>query len=345
MKMLRRLLGISPRYAPRLVKILPVIACIPGDDVWRLRLIIAFLSHLEHGGQIIDRLNGRIVGNKAGRPFDFDHLAGGPLIWTPTLVRTGTLFIGHTVCPGFDRMSPEFPWWRETMFCSPGYDFLHEKVNYNQVPIDLASHAFVRLSPRDIDSAMGRDRRQKAVLVHGDPLKQAADYFEYRRRQARGPHSRLEGRRLADWSFEDYLFRHALPSFAKIFVSYQAMARAVPDAVRIFSQQGLMEHPVETLETMLAHLTGRTRSPAVLRDVFDLARPRHVAALELELGRRIDGSRMAEPSVPPSGGELETDPGLRREALDFLASLGVDVAHFTFHEAPGSIRAAAGGCT
>lgn len=322
-----------------------MIACIPGDDVWTLRLIMAFLSHLEQGGQITDHLNGRIVGNKAGRPFNFDHLAGGPLIWAPTLVRTGPLFIGHTVCPGFDRIAPNFPWWQETMFCSPGYDYLHDKVNYNQVPVDLASYAFARLSPRDVDSAMWHDRRQKAVLVHGDPLKQAADHFEYRRRQVRGANIRLEGRRLADWSFADYLFRHSLPSFAKIFVSYQAMAQAMPDAVRIFSQQGLMEHPMETLEAMLTHLTGRARSPAMLRDVFDLARPRHVAALEAELGRRIDGSRLAASSLLPSEGEREMDPGLRREALDFLASLGVDVTHFIFDEAPEAMRIAAGGGT
>ncbi|MFZ5784321.1 MAG: hypothetical protein ACOY4R_29345 [Pseudomonadota bacterium] len=327
------------------MRFLPVIACIPGDDVWALRLIIAFLSHLERGGQIADRLTGRIVGNKGGRPFDFDHLSGGPLIWVPTLIRTGPLFIGHTVCPGFDRVAAEFPWWQETMFCGPGYDYLHDRVNYNQVAIDLASHAFARLSPRDIDAAMWHDRRQKVVLVHGDPLKQAADHFEYRRKQGRGIQGRLEGRRLADWSFADYLFRHALPSFAKIFVSYQAMARARPDAVRIFSQQELIEHPMATLDAMLTHLTGHARSPAMLQAVFELARPRHVAALELELGRRIDGSRVTEPSVPPSGGELETDPGLRREALDFLASLGVDIAHFPWHEAPESTRTAAGGGT
>jgi hypothetical protein len=105
----------SPRLARQAAKIIPVIGCIPGSEVWFFRFAIAFLAHLDQGGQIVDRLSGRVVGNAAGRPFNFDHLSGGPLLWAPNLIASDHLFIGHTVCPGFNKITHRFrSTWRRT---------------------------------------------------------------------------------------------------------------------------------------------------------------------------------------------------------------------------------------
>ena len=53
----------SPRQARQAARIVPAIGCIPGSEVWFFRFAIAFLAHLGQGGQIVDRLSGRIVGD------------------------------------------------------------------------------------------------------------------------------------------------------------------------------------------------------------------------------------------------------------------------------------------
>ena len=95
----------SPRQARQAARIVPVIGCIPGSEVWFFRFAISFLAHLGQGGQIVDRLSGRVVGDAAGPPFNFDHLSGGPLLWAPNLITTDHLFIGHAVCPGFSKIA------------------------------------------------------------------------------------------------------------------------------------------------------------------------------------------------------------------------------------------------
>jgi hypothetical protein len=330
--MLQRILPTSPRYARRPVKVLPIIACLPGEDVWFLRLALAFLSHLRQGGHVTDRLTGRLVGNQTGRPFNFDHLRGGPLFWLPGLVGSGHVFIGHTICPGFGRISSEFAWWADTPFCAPGYDYLHDGIDYGHVPVDLAPHAFVPVAVRDIEAAAWAEPRQRAVFVPGDPVNQAAAYFSYCRAHPRPAYRRLDGRPLADWSFRDYLLRHALPSYAKVFVSYQAMARAVPGSIRIVTREALLEQPTATLGSILSHLTGGIPQPTIIAAAVDLARRNHITALELELGRRLDGSRArhngAAHAQPQPAVEDASDPGLRHEALALLVSMGVDMACF-----------------
>ena len=76
LRLMPRMRRASPRQARQAARIVPVIGCIPGSEVWFFRFALAFLAHLGQGGQIVDRLSGRVVGNAAGRPFNFDHLSG-----------------------------------------------------------------------------------------------------------------------------------------------------------------------------------------------------------------------------------------------------------------------------
>src|SRR5262245_60926690 len=91
-------------HAPRWVRPaqdLPMLATIPRSGTWFLRYAIAFLCHLERGGQVRDRLTRRIVGTPSGPDFDFTRFKGGPLFFVSGTFPADHLFIGHTVCPGF----------------------------------------------------------------------------------------------------------------------------------------------------------------------------------------------------------------------------------------------------
>lgn len=316
----------------------------PGEDVWFLRFAVAFLAHLQQGGRLTNALTGRRVGSLKGRAFNFDHLRGGPLFWLPGLVSSGHLFIGHTICPGFGRISEQVGWWADTPFCAPGYDYLHDGGDYHHVPVDLAPHAFASVAVGDVDAAAWTEPRQRAVLVHGDPVKQAVAYFGSYRDHLRPAWRRDDGRPAADRSFRDYLFRHALPSYAKLLVSYQAVARAVPDSVTIVTQDELLEQPAATLSSIVSHLTGTSPQPNFLAAAADLASREHIEALEKELGRRLNGSRgRGTGSVPQSVKEEARDQGLRREALALLTSMGVDTAGFSgpFGASPSQVAAGA----
>jgi hypothetical protein len=332
LRLMPRMRRASPRQARQAAKIVPVIGCIPGSEVWFFRFAIAFLAHLGQGGQIVDRLRGRVVGSAAGRPFNFDHLTGGPLLWAPNLVASDHLFIGHAVCPGFNKVAAGFPWWQDTRFCAPGFDYFHEGLDYTQVPVDMAPHTTVPVSVKGLDGAAWAEPGQRAVLVYPDPLDQAACYFNYCRKHFAPAYNTLDGRPLADWNFRDYLFLHALPSYAKVFVSYQVMASQVPGSVSIVPHWRLLERPAETLASMLSHLTGRSQDWPMIEDAVDLARREHLAAVELELGRPLDGTRRRRPSrnrdVREEIFHEELDPDLGREALELLASLGVDSQYF-----------------
>jgi len=324
----------SPRHARRAVTILPVIACMPGEDVWFLRFVLGFLAHLGQGGAVADRLRNRIVGNHGGRSFSFDHLRGGPLLWARTLITTGHLFVGHTVCPGFVKIAARFPWWRDTPFCAPGYDYFRDGFNYAQVPVDLAPHAYARVSLRRVDTAAwARPGQQRAVLLYSDPLSQAASYFNFCRNHAAPTYNRLDGRRLTDWSFDDYFFRHALPSYAKTFISYQVMAAEMPGSVMILPHRRLRERPIEVIASILDHLAGAPRDRSHLADAVDLARPEHLAAVETALGRPLDRRRRAR--AVQAGGESDEvfhkaqDSIIRDEALTLLETMGVDMRFFS----------------
>jgi hypothetical protein len=343
--MFERMLRALTRHAHRPVKILPVVAFVPGTDVWFLRFAFAFLSHLQQGGHVVDRLSGQCIGNAAGPSFNFDHMNGGPLLWAPDLLPSRHLFIGHTVCPGFDRISSQYDWWASTPFSAPGYDYLHEGMNYGHVPVDLAPHAFVSVSVGDVDAAAWTGSGQRMVFVYGDPIEQAVGYFDYCRQQVRPAYSQLGERRLADWPFDEYLFQHALPSYAKIFVSYQAMAQAVPGSVHIVSEDALRATPAQVLSSVLSHLNLDRWRSAMIDAVVNLSRREHVMAIEREIGRRLTSSRdsrkTATRSAPEAVFMAARDPGLRREALSFLASMGVDTEHF--QAAPFQVGVAASG--
>jgi hypothetical protein len=328
---LPRIQRTSPRFAQRAPKVVPVICCIPGSEIWSLRLAVAFLAHLAQGGHITDRLGNRVVGRSAGSPFNFDHIRGGPLLWVPRLVGTGHVFIGYTVCPGFSRVAAEFPWWQGTRFCTPGYDYFHDGLNYAHVPVDMAPHAYVPVSVSGLDAAAWTQPAQRAVLLYPDPVEQAVIYFHRCRSHSARAYNTLGGRRVADWTFRDFFFQHALPSYAKIFISYQAMASRMPGSVSLVPYGRMVEHPAETLASVLSHLTATRRDWPMIEDAVALARREHLTAVETELGRSLDRRRRSSRGRDVRAEEAfpkDLDPGLRREGLAFLESLGIDIRHF-----------------
>lgn len=306
--------------------------CVPGVDVWFLRFAFAFLAHLQQGGHVVDRLSGRCVGNPAGPSFNFDHVSGGPLLWAPDLVPSHHLFIGHTVCPGFDRIASQFHWWESTPFSAPGYDYLHDGINYAHVPVDLAPHAFVSVSVDDVDAAAWSDAGLRMVLVYGDPIQHAIGCFTNSRNQRRAANGSTGERPALERTFHEYLLERALPSYAKMFISYQAMAKAAPGAVHIVAEDALRAEPARILSSLLSHLRLERWQSAPIDAVADLARRDHIMAVERELGRSLTGSRSSRNKA--AGIEQEPvaraarDPGLRREALTSLATMGVDTAYF-----------------
>lgn len=133
---------------------LPILATIPRSGTWFLRYAVSFLIHLDRGGRIEDRLTGEVVGRPTGMDFDFRRFRGGPLFDTRQSMPHEHLFIGHTVCPGFAGSVDDHSWWARTPFHVPGYDYLHEGLNYTYTPIDLAVDvAYTPLSVRAVDRA------------------------------------------------------------------------------------------------------------------------------------------------------------------------------------------------
>jgi hypothetical protein len=322
----------SPRQAREAASLIPVLGCIPGYDVWSLRFAVAFREHLAQGGHIVDRLRGRVVGNPTGRPFNFDHLTGGPLLWAPNVIAAGHLFIGHAICPGFTKIAAEFPWWQATRPHARGFDYFHEGLDYAQVPVDMATHTTVPVSVRGLDAAAWAEPTQRAVLVYSDPIEQAICYLRFCRNHFAPAFNTLDGRRLADWNFRDYLFLHALPSFAKVFISYQVMSTRVPGSVSLVPHWRMLERPAETLASILSHLAGMKRDWPMLEESVDLARREHLAAVEIERGRPLDGTRRRRASgnrdIRDEVLRDELDPNLRHEALELLGSLGVEPGYF-----------------
>lgn len=347
--MFERMLQALARHTQRPVRILPVVACVPGTDVWFLRYAFAFLSHLQQGGHVVDRLSGRCIGNSAGPSFNFDHMSGGPLLWVPDLAPSRHLFIGHTVCPGFDRLSSKFDWWASTPFAAPGYDYLHDGTNYGHVPVDLAPHAFVPVSVGEVDAAAWTHAGQRMVLVYGDPIEQAVGCFAHSQNGTRRAYNRPGRRPPVELPFHEYVFQHALPSYAKLIISYQVMAEAVPGAVHIVAEDALRAEPARILTSVLSHLRLDRWQTAMIDAVVDLSRREHIIAVEREIGRSLTGSRASRRtatwSVPESVVTAARDPNLRREALALLASMGVDTAYFQAPavSAPFQARAAAAG--
>ena len=107
--------------------------------------------------------------------------------------------------------------------------------------------------------------------------------------------------------FHDYLFESALPSYAKQFISFQALATRHPDLVRLVSYERLMRQPLDVVSTILDHLSGTPQYRPALRDAVWLARSEHLGAIEKELGRSLDGTRNGRGSHMRQGNVGELD--------------------------------------
>ena len=239
---------------------LPILSTIPRSGTWFLRYTVSFLCHLDRGGRIDDRLTGDIVGNPAGPRFDFQGFKGGPLFRVRGTMPVDNLFIGHTVCPGFADLAREFGWWARTPFHVPGYDYLHEGMNYRYTPVELAPHRYAPVRVPALERRARNGRGQRVVLFYRNPLGQAASYYRYCQDHMDPIYSSFKGRPLASVPFQDYLFESGLPSYAKQFISFQALATRHPDLVRLVSYERLMRQPLDVVSTVLDHLSGAQTS-------------------------------------------------------------------------------------
>jgi len=311
---------------------LPILATVPRSGTWFLRYAISFLCHLDRGGRLDDRPTGRIVGDAGGQCFDFAHFKGGPLFHVQGTLPTRHLFIGHTVCPGFGAMAEDVDWWKQTRFHVAGYDYLHDGLNYRYTPIDLAAYDYAPIGVAALERAAGKGRARPIVLVYRNPLDQALSYFRYCQDHKSPAYNALGGRPLSSVPFDEYLFGSALPSYAKQFVSFQAMAERHPDRVLLVPYEQLMSEPEAVLTCMLDHLAGTSRSWPMLDKAVWLARREHMTALERELDRSLDGTRIGRGSHinRVDAGHLEARRwgGMRRDIELFLLRLGVDITLF-----------------
>jgi hypothetical protein len=307
---------------------LPILSTIPRSGTWFLRYTISFLCHLDRGGRIDDRLTGDVVGDPSGAPFDFQRFKGGPLFRVQGTMPADHLFIGHTVCPGFAELADAFDWWTRTPFHVPGYDYLHEGMNYQYTPVELAPYKYAPVRVPTLERCARKGRGQRIVLVYRNPLGQAASYYRYCQDHKDPTYSSFKGRPLASVPFHDYLFESGLPSYAKQFISFQALAMRHPDLVRLVPYERLMRQPLDVVTSVLDHLSGAPRYRPALRDAVWLARSEHLSAIEKELGRSLDGTRNGRGSHMRQGnvGGLDgwADGTTCSEAMTMLRDMGVD---------------------
>lgn len=312
------------------VSSLPILSTVPRSGTWFLRYAISFLCHLDRGGRIDDLLTQRTFGDPSGPTFDFQNFRGGPLFSVHGTLPDDRLFIGHTVCPGFTPA--DFDWWDTTRFHVPGYDYLHEGMNYRYTPIDLAARRYTPVHVRALERSASRGHSRPIVLVYRNPLDQAVSYFRYSQNHKDSAYNSLNGRPLAAVALRDYLLERALPSYAKQFISFQALAERYPAQVRLVPYERLMARPVDVLALILDHLSGSPRMWPALADAVWLARREHMKAIERELGRSLDGTRIARGShisqVSPGRTDVRLDDRTRTEAMAFLDRLGLDIGLF-----------------
>jgi hypothetical protein len=324
------------------VSSLPILSTVPRSGTWFLRYATSFLCHLDRGGRIDDLLTQRTFGDPSGPAFDFQNFRGGPLFNVHGTLPDDRLFIGHTVCPGFT--SADVGWWDSTPFHVPGYDYFHEGMNYRYTPIDLAAHRYTPVHVRALDRSASRGQSRPIVLVFRNPLDQALSYFRYGQNHKDATYNSINGRPLAAVTLRDYLLDCALPSYAKQFISFQALAERYPGQVRMVPYERLMARPVDVLALILDHLSGAPRMWPALADAVWLARPEHMKAIERELGRSLDGTRIARGShisqVSPGRPDLRLDDRTRAEALAFLHRLGLDIGLFEWPIAKQAATAA-----
>jgi len=311
---------------------LPILSTVPRSGTWFLRYAISFLCHLDRGGRIDDRLTGKVVGNPTGPQFDFQCFKGGPLFRVRGTLPADHLFIGHTVCPGFAAVAGEVDWWARTPFHVPGYDYLHEGMNYQYTPVDLAPYGYTPIRVPALERLAGKGRGQRIVLVYRNPLDQAASYFRYCRDHRDQTYSSINGQPLTSVPFRDYLFGSALPSYAKQFISFQILAARHPGLVRLVAYERLVNNPADILAGVLDHLSGASRDRPMLHDAVWLARGEHMKAMEKELGRSLDGTRNGRGSHmwhgACGGSDLGIDDTTRSEAMVLLRRMGLDTDLF-----------------
>lgn len=325
----------------RTVRRLPIVGALPDESVWFLRLALAFLDHLNRGGQVTDRLTRCVVGNPSGPPFNFNHVRGGPLFWLPSLLETNYLFVGHTVCPGFERIAGRFPWWREAKFVVPGYDYLHEGLDYARTPVDLAPHPYAALDVDTIERDAWTSAAHRTAFVYCDPIEQAARQYLRSCRHLLPVHHLLDGRRLKEWSFRDYLIERALPAYAKSFISFQAMAAALPGSVRLFPLADLRRQPAQTLAAIVSQINGKACHSPNVAEAAQLARREHLFFVQVALGHSFDHAQRLEPDAVDDEVSLSEQlykwicPSLRAEVRERLASLGIDIRSDTDKRAVG----------
>lgn len=311
---------------------LPILSTIPRSGTWFLRYAISFLHHLEQGGSIVDRVTGRIVGNPDGPTFDFKRFRGGPLFHVQGTLPVPHLFIGHTACPGFSAKVAGIDWWKRTRFHVSGYDYLHEGMTYRYTPVDLAPYDYTPVRVGRLERAASKGNSAPIALVYRNPLDQAASYYRYCRNHKDPTYNCLDGRPLSSVPFRDYLFDSALGSYAKQFISFQAMADRYPGQVLLMPYERMLRDRDGALAMVLDHLNGAPRDWPTLADAVWLARTEHMKAIEKELGRSLDGTRLEHGShitqVNPGRPSKRIDERLRSEALARLAGMGVDTGLF-----------------
>lgn len=309
---------------------LPILSTVPRSGTWFLRYAISFLCHLDRGGRIDDRLTGRLFGDPSGPSFDFENFRGGPLFHVRGTLPDNHLFIGHTVCPGFAPSGVD--WWAATPFHVPGYDYFHEGMDYQCTPVDLAPYHHTPVSVPALENSTSRGRGRPIVLVYRNPLDQAVSYFHYGQNHKEATYNSINGRPLTAMALRDYLFQSALPSYAKQFISFQALAERHPSLVRLVPYERLIAQPVDALAGILDHLSATRRERPALADAVWLARSEHMKAIETELGRSLDGTRIDRGShisqVSPGRAAARIDDRTRAEAQAFLGRLGIDTSLF-----------------
>lgn len=313
---------------------LPVLSTVPRSGTWFLRYVFSFVSHLEQGGRLDDLLTGEVIGNPQGAAFDFDRFRGGPLFRVAGTLPAEHLFIGHTVCPGFDDLARTTNWWKQTTFHVPGYDYLHEGLNYRYTPVDLAAYDYAPIKVPTMERAARKGRGAPIALVYRNPIDQASSYFRYCQAHVNPAYHLFRGRPVADMSFREYLFEAALTSYARQFISYQYQAARHPGLVKLIPYENLIDRPVETMMHLLDHFSGTRRDWPMLPAVVRLARKEHMRAVEGKLGRSLDGTRNGHNSHmrPSSDVEREppVEPAVRNEAIGVLGDMGVDCSLFAW---------------
>src|SRR4029450_3373429 len=257
---------------------LPIRATVPGAVTWFLRYAISFLCQLDRGGRIDDRLTGRTFGDPAGPSFDFQSFRGGPLFHVHGTLPDAHLCIGRPVWPGF--AASDVDWWGTTPFHVPGYDYFHEGMNYRYTPIDLAARRYTPVRVPALERSVRRGHGRPIVLVYRNPLDQAASYFRYRPNHKEATYNSINAPPLATVALRDYLFESALPSYAKQFISFQALAERHPLQVRLVPYERLMADPVDVLAVVVGPPAGAARQRPWLADAVWLARPEHMKAIE-----------------------------------------------------------------